>query len=247
MILSCSTITWEQLKSTAEFEDALSTIKRVGYSDVAIEYSQVPPSLRAKPELGAALAKKHGLSVSSVAMDTSPQMGRITRAFGANLGWLCIFERDFEAALEKTKKLAADWAKLGVEISLHPHVKSNIETTDQIDRLMKACEPNRTSVCFDTAHLTALGIDLDKFVGKYASKISLVHLKDLKELKPIKEIDYSKDFVDLGDGIADLRGAMKSLRRVKYNGPIIVEVDYPQTGTVEVSVEKNYTILTSIM
>lgn len=199
------------------------------------------------PSKCAKLAKKHGLSVSAVSMDTAPEMGRIIRGLGARLGWLCLFEKDSDVATEKTKKVVAACAKLGVEVSLHPHVRSNMETTEQIDKIIKACEPNRTTVCFDTAHLTALGINLEKFVGRYASRISLVHLKDLKKMRSIQQIDYSKDFVDLGDGIVDIRGAMKALRKMDYSGAVMVEVDSPQNGTVEASVRKNFEVLTSLV
>ncbi len=247
IILSCSTITWGELKSTNEFDRALASIKELGYEDAAVEYPMVPPQLKTNPEKGGESAKRQGLSVSAVAIDTSPGMGKITRAFGARLGWLCLFEKDIDIAIEKTRKLVAASAEAGVEISLHPHVRSNMETTEQLDRVIKACAPNRTSVCFDTAHLTALGIDLEKFVDRYARKISLVHLKDLRKMRPVAEIDYAKDFVDLGDGIVDLRGAMKKLRSAKYKGAVVVEVDYPQKGTVAASAKKNYEVLTSLV
>ncbi len=247
IILSCSTITWGDLKDEADFDRALITIKKTGYQDVGVEYFQAPPALKKDPSKGAELIKKHGLSSSAVSIDTSPEMGRIIKGFGARLGWLCLFEKDSEVATEKTKRLVAACAKLGVEVALHPHVRSNIETTEQIDKIIKACEPNRTTVCFDTAHLTALGIDLEKFVDRYASRISLVHLKDLRKMRPIKKIDYNKDFVDLGDGIVDITGAMNALRKMNYRGAVMVEVDSPQKGTVEASVRKNFEVLTSLV
>lgn len=246
-ILSCSTITWGELKSTKEFDQTLASIRELGYQDAAVEYPMVPPELKKNPEKGGESAKRQGLSVSAVAIDTSPEMGQITRAFGAKLGWLCLFEKDIDMAIEKTRGLVAASSKAGVEVSLHPHVRSNIETTEQLDRIIRACAPNRTSVCFDTAHLTALDINLEKFVDRYAKKISLVHLKDLRKMRPLAEIDYARDFVDLGDGIVDLRRAMKTLRRANYKGAVVVEVDYPQKGTVAASAKKNHEVLTSLV
>ena len=40
MILSCSTITWGQLKSTKDLEKALASIKALGYTDAGIEYTE---------------------------------------------------------------------------------------------------------------------------------------------------------------------------------------------------------------
>lgn len=247
MILSCSTITWGELKTGADFENALAAIKGLGYADAGVELPLVPQSLKDDPEKGGTLVKKHGLTVSAVAIDTTPRMAKVVRGFGSTVGWLCLFEKDIDVAIEKTKKLTTACGKAGVDVSLHPHVKSNLLTVEDLDRVMKACAPNPTSVTVDTAHLTALDINIPKFVERYKSKISLVHLKDLRMKKPQDEVDYSKDFVDLGDGVADLRGTIKALREVKYSGAIMVEVDYPQKSTVELSARKNYEVLSSLV
>jgi sugar phosphate isomerase/epimerase len=112
---------------------------------------------------------------------------------------------------------------------------------------MKACAPNRTSVCVDTAHLTALDIDIPKFINRYKKSISLVHFKDLRAKIPQQDVDYEKDFVDLGDGVADLKGALKALRAMKYSGAVMVEVDNPPKGEVEASARKNFRYLASIV
>jgi sugar phosphate isomerase/epimerase len=246
MILSCSTITWGELKDIGEFDRALGSIKALGYSDVGIEFPLLPPSLQKDLARSGGAPKKTGLTVSAVAIDTSPEMARVVRGFGSSVGWLCLFESDIEAAIEKTKKLSAVSARAGVDVALHPHVRSNIETTEDLDRIIKACAPNKTSVCVDPAHLTGLDIDVPRFVMKYKSAISLVHFKDLRSKKPQKDIDYETDFVDLGEGVADLKGTLKALRAIGYSGAIMVEVDYPQKGAVEVSAKKNYDFLVSI-
>jgi sugar phosphate isomerase/epimerase len=247
MILSCSTITWGELKERADFEHALSSIKKIGYTDAAIEYPLVPAALKNDPGAGGAMAKKAGLTVSAVAIDTSPSMAKVVKGFGSSVGWLCLFEKDIDVAIEKTKKLAAACGKAGVDVSLHPHVKSNLLTIEDMDKVIKACAPNRVSVTVDTAHLTALDIDIPKFIARYKSKVSLVHFKDLRVKKPQEKIDYVKDFVDLGDGVADLKGTLKALRAISYKGAIVVEVDNPQEETVERSGIKNYDVLVSLL
>jgi sugar phosphate isomerase/epimerase len=247
LILSCSTITYGQLKEVGDFERVLASMKAVGYSDAGIEYPLLPESLKKDPEPGGAAAMKAGLTVSAVAIDTSPSMPRIVKGFGAKVGWLCLFERDIDVAIEKTRALAAVCNSSGVDLSLHPHTRSNITTTEELDKIMKACSPYRTSVTVDTAHLTALDIDVPRFIGRYKGAVSLVHLKDLRVKLPQSKVDYSKDFVDLGHGVADLKGSIQALRDARYSGAVMVEVDYPQEGTVDVSVKKNYQFLSSLM
>jgi sugar phosphate isomerase/epimerase len=247
LILSCSTITYGKLGGAGDFERLLASLKGVGYSDAGIEYPLLPESLKKNPEVGGAAAKRAGLTVSAVAIDTSPSMPHIVKSFGASVGWLCLFERDIEVAIEKTRGVAAACTRSGVDLSLHPHTRSNITTTEELDKIMKACSPYRTSVTVDTAHLTALDIDVPKFIGRYKGVLSLVHLKDLRVKLPQSQVDYSRDFVDLGDGVADLKGSIQALRDVGYTGAVMVEVDYPQEGTVDLSVKKNYRFLSSLM
>lgn len=247
MILSCSTITYGELKGVSDFERVLTSIKSMGYSDVGIEYPLLPLALKREAGLGGASARKTGLTVSAVAIDTSPSMAKVVTSFGATVGWLCLFERDIDVAIQKTRNLAEVCTKSGVDVSLHPHTRSSITSTDELDKIMKGCSPHKMSVTVDTAHLTALDIDVPKFVYKYKKAITLVHLKDLRMKRPQEEIDYSKDFVDLGDGVADLKGTVKALGEVGYSGAVMVEVDSPQKGSVEVSVEKNYDFLVSLM
>lgn len=223
------------------------SIRKLGYTDAGIEYPLLPESVRRRPESGGALSRGAGLTVSAVAIDTSPFMAQVVRGFGSKVGWLCLFERDIDEAVEKTKALTSACGKLGVDVSLHPHVKSNLLTTDDLDKVIKACAPNPTSVTVDTAHLTALDINIPKFIDKYRSKISLVHVKDLRVKKPQQDIDYNEDFVDLGNGVADLKGTLKALREVGYTGAVMVEVDYPHDVTVDVSAKKNYEYLRDLM
>ena len=246
LFLSCSTITWGELKDERGFEKALASIKGLGYPDVGIEYPLVPPSLKKEVAIGGAAAKKAGLTVSAVAIDASPEMAKVVRGFGSNVGWLCLFERDLDLAIEKTKKLTAVCAAQGVKVAVHPHIRSNVETTEDLDKILAACGPG-ASVCVDTAHLTGLDIDVPRFVDRYKRIISLVHFKDLRGRKPASQIDYNTDFVDLGDGVADLAGALKALRRTGYSGAIMVEVDYPPKGLVEASAKKNHEFLTSLV
>ena len=246
MILSCSTITWGELKDISEFDKALASIRALGYSDVGIEYPLLAALSQKDLKLARSAAEKAGLTVSAVAIDASPGMPKIVKGFGSSVGWLCLFESDIDSAIEKTKKLASVSSKTGVNVAIHPHVRSNIETTEDLEKIMKACAPNKLSVCVDPAHLTGLDIDIPRFINSYKRSISLVHFKDLRSKKAQKDIDYTTDFVDLGEGVADLKGTLKALRTIGYAGAVMVEVDYPQKGAVEVSARKNYEYLVSL-
>ena len=46
-----------------------------------------------------------------------------------------------------------------MKIAVHPHVRSNAENLRQLDALLKA---SHAGICFDSAHLEALRIDLSE-------------------------------------------------------------------------------------
>jgi sugar phosphate isomerase/epimerase len=213
---------------------------------VGIEYPLLSGLSKGDLGLTGSAPKRAGLTVSAVAIDTSPGMAKIVRGFGASVGWLCLFESDIDSAIEKTRKLARVSTRASVDVALHPHVRSNIETTEDLEKILKACAPDRVSVCVDPAHLTGLDIDVPAFINRYKRSISLVHFKDLRSRKPQEEIDYVTDFVDLGEGVADLKGTLRALRAIGYSGAVMVEVDYPQKGAVEISAKKNYDFLVSL-
>lgn len=235
------------MKAEAEFKEAVATIKRTGFTDAGIEFAWLPPALKKDPVATGKMVKAAGLTVSAVAIDTSPSMAKIVRDLNSTVGWLCLFERDIDEAIEKTKKLTTVTGKAGVNVSLHPHVKSNLLTTEDLDKVIRACQPNPVSVTVDPAHFTALDINIPSFIARYKSKISLVHMKDLRVKKPQQEVEYSEDFVDLGDGVADLRGTVKALKAANYGGAVMVEVDYPKEATLQASVKKNYGVLMSLL
>ena len=70
-----------------------------------------------------------------------------------------------------------------------------------------------------------MGIDQRQFIEKYHDNIALVHLKDLRKKVPKSRISFTKDFVNIGNGIVDFTRVIASLREVKYKGPLMLELD----------------------
>jgi len=247
MIPSCSTITWGELKREEEFRDALSSIRKLGYTDAGVEFAWLPPALRKDPARGGKLVKVAGLTVSAVAIDSSPEMANVVPAFDSKVGWLCLFEKDPAGTAAVTKLHLREFGKRGLKVGVHPHIRSNVETNRQLDELIAACKPASLDVCFDSAHQQALKMDLPGFIERYKDRLCLVHLKDLRVMKDIKDIDFDDDFVDFGEGVCDFPAIMKALKKARYGGWLMVEVDFAHKITVEESVKKNFDYLKPLM
>ena len=248
MKLSCSAIAWGTIKDVPTFRKVCASVADAGYTGIGIEYNLLPDELMRTPEMVKDIAKSSGLEVPSMAInENTTYQAEAAHRMGAESGWLCLFEKDAAGAAEVTKMHLREFGKRGLKVGLHPHVKSNVESNRQLDELIAACRPATLDVCFDSAHQEALSMDLPAFIERYKDRLCLVHLKDLRVRKDPKDIDYDNDFVDLGEGLCDFPSIMAALKKVKYEGWLMVEVDFAHKITVEESVRKNFDYLKPMM
>jgi len=245
MKISCAALGWGDIKSVEQFSEILGSIKDAGYDGVGIEYAVMPEILKKNPGKVKSLAKKAGLEVVSMALnETTSDMADVAKKMGAESGWLCLFEKDDKTAIKVTKRLTRAFGEKGMKIAVHPHVRSNAENLAQLDALLKVADAD---ICFDSAHLEALRIDLPQFIARYGNRIALAHLKDLRDHVDPAKIDYDKDFVDLGEGVVDFKAVMRALKDVKYGGWLMVEVDFPHEDSMADSAKKNYKYLQKLL
>jgi sugar phosphate isomerase/epimerase len=248
MKLSCSAIAWGQIKDVDSFRSILRSIKDAGYEGVGIEYNLLPKHLMENPQEIKKLAKQAGLAVPSMAVnENTVRMADVTKKMGAESGWLCLFEKDPQDAAKVTKMLLKAFKAKGVKLAIHPHVRSNVVSNEQLDALIKACRPMSVDVCFDSAHQEDLGFDLPGFLRRYKDRMALVHLKDLRARVDPSKIDYDHDFVDLGEGVCDFKAIFKTLKEIKYKGWLMVEVDFAHKTTVEDSIRQNFAYMKSLL
>jgi len=133
---------------------------------------------------------------------------------------------------------------LGLTLCVHPHAGSYIEHQDEIARLMDETRPELVKLCFDTGHVAFGGGDPLAVARTYASRIGLVHLKDIdmERLragmaagKTYVQLAQDDSFVALGDGSLDLPAIVRALRAGGYGGWLVVEQDrvvYEHTDTL---------------
>lgn len=140
----------------------------------------------------------------------------------------------------------------GVQSCVHPHVGTAIEKLDEIDFIMDRVDPRYVALAADTAHLRKGNPDVptaevDVF-RTYADRIKYVHLKDWDPSLPPELTGQGgtaviRDFVELGKGIVDLKGAIDVLHQTGYDGWLTIELDYTRTTPFEsVSESKDYLV-----
>lgn len=140
----------------------------------------------------------------------------------------------------------------GVQSCVHPHINTMIEKLDEIDFIMDRVDPRYVAMAADTAHLrkgnpTVPTAEIDVF-RKYADRIKYVHLKDWDPSLPPEATGQGgtaviRDFVELGLGVVDLKGAISILRETGYDGWLTIELDYTRRTPFEsVRMSKDYLI-----
>ncbi|MBI2939143.1 MAG: TIM barrel protein [Chloroflexi bacterium] len=140
----------------------------------------------------------------------------------------------------------------GVQACVHPHVNTIVEKLGEIDFVMDCVDPRYVAMAADTAHFRKGNPDvptaeIDVF-RRYADRIKYVHLKDWDpnlppELTGAGGTAIIKDFVELGQGVVDLQGAINILRESGYDGWLTIELDYTRRTPYEsVAMSKDYLV-----
>jgi inosose dehydratase len=127
-------------------------------------------------------------------------------------------------------------AASGLQIALHPHVGTLVETAEDIEALLAHGE---VDWCLDTGHLAIGGTDSVEFTAANAARIVHVHLKDVEmglaervrsgELSLV-EATRRGLFRPLGDGDASIEEVVDLLDRHGYERWLVLEQDTTLTG-----------------
>jgi inosose dehydratase len=122
----------------------------------------------------------------------------------------------------------------GVELVLHPHVDTVLETKQDVE---KALAHTRVPWCLDTGHLLIGGTDPLDFVRRHGDRIGHVHFKDVDariaartDLTLMQAVQHGL-FKPLGSGDARIDEVVDALRRSGYERWLVLEQDLAITGS----------------
>ena len=143
----------------------------------------------------------------------------------------------------------------GLRSALHPHGSSYVETPAEIEHFLSLSDSDKVGIVFDTGHYALGGGDPVVGIERYAERIWHVHLKDFDpkvvQLAAAQTLNYEQMigagvFSELGTGVVDFAGVLSALKRIQYEGWLVVEQDIlPGMGAPAENAERNRAYLSS--
>jgi inosose dehydratase len=125
----------------------------------------------------------------------------------------------------------------GVELVIHPHVGTILETARDVELALAHTD---VPWCFDTGHLLIGGVDPLQFVADHGERIGHVHFKDVdarvaarlsaNELSLMQAVQAGL-FRPLGKGDARIEEVVRALAATGYERWLVLEQDLAITGS----------------
>jgi inosose dehydratase len=146
-----------------------------------------------------------------------------------------------DAAWERLGTHFAELAQVaaghGLELLIHPHVNTLVETAEDVERALAVTD---AAWVLDTGHLLIGGVEPADFVRRHADRIGHVHLKDVcaplaakvrsGELSLVQATQEGL-FRPLGEGDAGIDEVIRLLAEVGYGRWLVLEQDVAITGS----------------
>ncbi|MCR5175369.1 MAG: myo-inosose-2 dehydratase [Anaerovibrio sp.] len=143
-------------------------------------------------------------------------------------------EEQWKLLTEGLNKLGAVAKKIGLTMTYHHHMGTGVQTSAEIDRLMRDTDPELVFLLYDTGHLVCSGENYLDILKEYLPRIRHIHLKDIRMSVRNKVKDENMSFLDgvragmftvPGDGDIDFEPIFDIINKSDYDGWFIVEAE----------------------
>jgi inosose dehydratase len=114
---------------------------------------------------------------------------------------------------------------LGVRVGYHNHMGSLGEAPDEVDRIMDAADPHYIKLELDIAHYQQGGGDPARAIRQYHDRLLFLHIKDVESLATSDGRGRGYRWVELGHGRVDLPAVFAALKKIKFRGWAVIELD----------------------
>lgn len=245
MKLAVTTMCWGKLRNEKELSEVFRRAKEIGYKGIGLEFRLLPREILKRPERLSQMLRDEGLENAGGYFALRDEELELAKKSNTKILWIVSREKDCETAAHKIEQYLKKGSEMGISVILHNHLRTCFETEDEIVKILTRI-PN-LGLCLDTAHATAAGINMVRFIKEYSERIKLVHLKDLRQRLPKSRIRFGRDFVNVGEGIVNFTEILSSLKDVGYNGYLMLEIDKTERNKADQEVRRGYDYIQAII
>jgi sugar phosphate isomerase/epimerase len=103
----------------------------------------------------------------------------------------------------------------GIRLALEPHYGSSLQKREDFRYIFDRVDSPRIGITVDTGHFHSAEVDTIAFIKEFGSKVLNIHLKD----------HVGKQSVPIGEGEIDLKGIVKALDGIGYEGALAIEIE----------------------
>ncbi|GHT95682.1 hypothetical protein FACS1894141_4750 [Spirochaetia bacterium] len=103
----------------------------------------------------------------------------------------------------------------GIRLALEPHYNSQVMTLEDYRYIFQRVTSPKIGITVDTGHFHAAGVNTIEFIKEFGNKVLNVHLKD----------HIGTQSVSIGEGEIDLKGIVKALDGIGYEGALAIEIE----------------------
>lgn len=233
----CHQATVEAFHGTSfstKFEELISGVKELGFDAIELWVAHLDP-VKATPEMieqALAILDKYKVNIVSytagfgqpgVSREDAVKIFETAKAIGAP-----VFAQGFHPDNGPLVKELAEIYKIKMGLENHPE-KTPQEVIDKVSPFAPW-----VGSAIDTGWFATQGYDPVQAVYDLKDYLVHVHLKDIKAAG-------AHDTCALGNGVVDIKGVMKALKEVGYDGPMTVEHEphtYDPTEEVKLSLDR---------
>jgi sugar phosphate isomerase/epimerase len=153
-----------------------------------------------------------------------------------------------KALADTANEIGRRTIRYGVRLSLHPHLWGPMEREHEFRRVMELTDPATVHLILDTGHNVLGGMDVVKIADEFFPRITEFHLKDTfpqyrgNNATPSQEAHYRGPSVyaavGQGGGV-DFPGVFAVMRRRRFQGWAVFDIDAPRPGDGSGTVDDN--------
>ena len=108
----------------------------------------------------------------------------------------------------------------GIKLAIHNHGPGDdvYPSPESVYEKVKNLDP-RIGLCIDIGHTIRIGLDPATEIKRFADRLYDMHFKDVDKAQP------EGATVEIGRGVIDIPGIVKTLKKIKYSGVVALEYE----------------------